>query len=30
LANSLRETFSLDGVPLRIFVRKGKNPYEDR
>ena len=30
LANSLRETFRLDGVPLRIFVRKGKNPYEDR
>ena len=30
LANSLRDTFSLDGVPLRIFVRKGKNPYEDR
>ena len=30
LANSLRETFCLDGVPLRIFVRKGKNPYEDR
>ena len=30
LANSLRETFSLDGVPLRIFVRKGKNPYEDK
>ena len=28
LANSLRETFGLDGVPLRIFVRKGKNPYE--
>lgn len=30
LANNLRETFALDGVPLRIFVRKGKNPYEDR
>lgn len=30
LANKLRETFALDGVPLRIFVRKGKNPYEDR
>ena len=27
LANNLRETFELDGVPLRIFVRKGKNPY---
>ncbi|MGC6535168.1 MAG: ribosome biogenesis GTPase Der [Parvibaculales bacterium] len=30
LVNTLRETFALDGVPLRIFVRKGKNPYEDR
>ena len=30
LVNNLRETFALDGVPLRIFVRKGKNPYEDR
>ena len=30
LVNNLRESFALDGVPLRIFVRKGKNPYEDR
>ncbi len=30
LANNLRETFALDGVPLRIFVRKGKNPYENK
>ena len=30
LVNNLRETFALDGVPLRIFVRKGKNPYEDK
>ena len=30
LANSLRETFALDGIPLRIFIRKGKNPYEDK
>ena len=30
LENNLRETFSLDGVPLRIFVRKGKNPYENK
>jgi GTP-binding protein len=30
LVNNLREQFALDGVPLRIFVRKGKNPYEDR
>ena len=27
LANGLRETFDLDGVPLRIMVRKGDNPY---
>lgn len=27
LANSLREDFDLWGVPLRIAVRKGKNPY---
>ena len=30
LANNLRETFALDGIPLRIFIRKGKNPYEDK
>ena len=30
LANSLRETFALDGIPLRIFIRKGRNPYEDK
>ena len=30
LANSLRETFALKGIPLRIFIRKGKNPYKDR
>lgn len=29
LANALREQFGLAGVPLRIFVRKGKNPYGD-
>ncbi len=28
LANSMRETFDLPGVPLRIWMRKGKNPYE--
>ena len=30
LVNTLRETFRLDGVPVRIFVRKGKNPYQDK
>ena len=27
LANGLRETFGLDGVPLRLVMRKGDNPY---
>ena len=29
LANGLRDSFGLDGVPLRILTRKGKNPYSD-
>ncbi len=29
LANGLRDSFGLDGVPLRILTRKGKNPYAD-
>lgn len=29
LVNSLRETFSLDGVPIRVNLRQGKNPYAD-
>lgn len=28
LINGLRETFDLPGVPLRINLRKGNNPYE--
>ena len=27
LINGLRDAFDLDGVPVRILVRKGKNPY---
>jgi GTP-binding protein len=27
LINSLREEFNLDGVPIRIAMRKGENPY---
>jgi GTP-binding protein len=27
LANSLRDAFDLDGVPLRILTRSGRNPY---
>jgi GTP-binding protein len=27
LTNSLRETFDLPGVPIRLKLRKGDNPY---
>ncbi len=27
LVNGLRNEFNLEGVPLRLFTRKGKNPY---
>lgn len=30
LSNSLREIFSYPGVPLRLRVKKGKNPYEEK
>ncbi len=30
LTNSLRQTFDLGGVPLRITVRKGDNPYAQK
>lgn len=30
LVNGLREDFDLEGVLLRINLRKGKNPYENR
>jgi GTP-binding protein len=29
LANGIRDTFDLVGVPIRIYLRKPKNPYED-
>ncbi len=28
LVNSLRENFDLPGVPIRLHLRKGRNPYE--
>ena len=27
LVNDLRSRFNLDGVPIRFYLRKGKNPY---
>ena len=27
LVNSLRETFDMPGVPIRLHLRKGANPY---
>jgi GTP-binding protein len=27
LTNNLRDDFDLDGVPIRIYMRKGDNPY---
>jgi len=30
LLNELRATFELPGVPLRLFLRKGDNPYGNR
>ena len=30
LTNSLREAFDMPGVPIRFFIRKGKNPYDDK
>ncbi len=27
LANELRETFNLQGVPIRVHLRQGENPY---
>ena len=30
LTNSLRQTFDLGGIPLRLTVRKADNPYADK
>lgn len=30
LVNGLRERFELPGVPIRVRIRKGKNPYEGK
>ncbi len=29
VTNGLRDTFNLHGTPLRVNIRKGKNPYAD-
>ncbi len=30
LENALREDFDLPGTPIRIHLKKGRNPYTDR
>jgi len=30
LVNALRETFDMDGVPIRLMLRKDENPYRNR
>ena len=30
LVNALRDDFDLPGVPIRLMLRKGENPYENR
>ncbi len=30
LVNGLRDSFDLDGVPIRLLLRQGKNPYADK
>ncbi|MBO6282255.1 MAG: ribosome biogenesis GTPase Der [Alphaproteobacteria bacterium] len=30
LTNSLRDTFNMGGIPLRITIRKADNPYADK
>lgn len=30
LSNGIREDFGIEGVPLRVMLRKGDNPYENK
>ena len=30
LANGLRDRFGMAGTPIRLLLRKGKNPYADQ
>ena len=30
LVNGLRQAFDLPGTPIRMMLRKGKNPYDSR
>jgi GTPase len=30
LVNGLRDAFGLEGVPIRLMMRKGKNPYDKK
>ncbi|NVJ93294.1 MAG: ribosome biogenesis GTPase Der [Methylocystaceae bacterium] len=30
LSNSIREDFGIDGVPIRVMLRKSENPYEGK
>jgi GTPase len=30
LVNGLRDSFDLDGIPIRLLLRQGKNPYADK
>ncbi|RFB06156.1 ribosome biogenesis GTPase Der [Parvularcula marina] len=30
LVNGIRESFSIEAVPIRLFLRKGTNPYEGK
>jgi predicted GTPase len=28
--NGIRESFELEGVPLRLYLRKGENPFDKK